>query len=59
VIAPHRPHGPAPESDIALLVIAKQPLPGQVNAARVRDLAPVLDPASSARSGGGAARERQ
>jgi uncharacterized protein len=30
VIAPYRPHGPSPESETTLLVIAKQPLPGRV-----------------------------
>jgi glycosyltransferase A (GT-A) superfamily protein (DUF2064 family) len=30
VIAPYRPHGPAPESETTLLVIAKPPLPGRV-----------------------------
>jgi hypothetical protein len=108
VIAPYRPHGPAPESETTLLVIAKPPLPGRVKtrmvppctphgpalligmdtpqltrrlltvdwqvadavavarlaprtrfAAQVRELAPVLDLASSACPGGTTARERQ
>jgi hypothetical protein len=62
VIAPYRPHGPAPESETTLLVIAKPPLPGRVKtrfAAQVRELGPVLDLASSACPGGTTARERQ
>jgi hypothetical protein len=61
VIAPYRPHGPAPESETTLLVIAKPPLPGRVKtrARGVRELAPVLDLASSACPGGTTARERQ
>jgi hypothetical protein len=58
VIAPYRPHGPAPESETTLLVIAKPPLPGRVKT-QVRELAPVLDLASSACPGGTTARERQ
>ena len=69
MIAPYRPHGPAPESETTLLVIAWFGpaadggfwglAPRTRFAAQVRELAPVLDLASSACRGGTTARERQ